>query len=275
MDPFFFSWKKLLSKAKGRPESVWEAQFGRGSTFSEDANFLATRGLLNQTPSFKPRLHAGNVGDMCQLMGWTIVVGWTSEDLTKVTSLLRSRIPSFCVTTYCLTFFWGIYSWFRNLKRFERWRPSWKLSLKLWIGSSWRIIAKRYLEVVAGKKQPKFFTWFRICRYIRWCRVIPRVAEEKKIPSTQELNGHKEHFGYMIPGFFNARIETCRYDIHLLLDFPKCSLEKNPKKTQPYGPPWIIPLRLLSLIEAEGFQDHRETGGVNSSCGVSRRDDVP
>lgn len=32
MDPFFFAWEKLV-EAKGRPESVWEAQFGRKKLF--------------------------------------------------------------------------------------------------------------------------------------------------------------------------------------------------------------------------------------------------
>lgn len=54
-----------------------------------------------------------------------------------------------------------------------------------------------------------------------------------------------------------------------------CSLEKKTEENPALRPPLDHSTPLSLPYEAEGFQDHRETGGVNSSCGVSRRDDVP
>lgn len=49
---------------------------------------------------------------------------------------------------------------------------------------------------------------------------------------------------------------------------------KKPEENPTLRPPLDHSTRLSLPYEAEGFQDHRETGGVNSS-GVPRRDDVP
>lgn len=109
------------------------------------------------------------------------------------------------------------------------WNYEWEV-VEGWLQkNSWKSsLEKKTLEIL-----PLIFEFADIQDDAEW---FQEELKRKQIPSTQELNGHKEHCGYMIPGFFNVRIETCRY----------AHWKKKPKKTQHYGPPWIIPLRFLS-----------------------------
>ena len=243
---FFFAMEKSV-ESQGKAwkclgSSVWE-----GSTFSEGWQFPGDHGDL--WTKLLPLSHDCMLG-----MGGTCTNLWAEQKSLdgrrktwpKLQAFWWSWIPSFFRRHYTRFFgesivdseIWKDLNVEDPLENLV-WNYEWEV-VEGWLQkNSWKSLLEKKQSNRNSSPDFEFeHTW--------WCRVIPRGAEEKKIPITQELNGHKEHCGYMIPGFFNARIETCRYDIHILLDFPKCSLEKNPKKTQPYGPPWIIPLRFLS-----------------------------
>lgn len=166
---FFWHGIKLRKPREGL-KVFGKLSLGGGSTFSEDANdnegwffannFPATRGSLRT--KLLPLSHDCMMGIRGKVVGWiwqTIGV-WNQpthckrwKTWPKLPAFWWSWIPSFFSTTSCLPFFW------ESIVDSEIWRPSWKLSLQSWIGSSWRIITtKRWKSPL--EKTAEILPWF-------------------------------------------------------------------------------------------------------------------